>query len=73
MKTEFQLRIEQELRQSVSPAKRMDALEKLSNGVDKQHGLFLENMLAGLLFKDDNSVVRHEIAFLLGQLYGLQC
>lgn len=73
MKEYFQQNIERELSQSVSPAKRMDALERLSEGIEKQHGTVVEKILTASLSKDDNSVVRHEIAFLLGRLYGLGC
>lgn len=73
MKDDFQQSIERELSQSVSPAKRMYALERLSEGIEKQHGTAVEKALTTSLSKDDNSVVRHEIAFLLGRLYGLGC
>lgn len=47
----------------------MDFLEQLAQGIDRQHAEFAENILAWLLMNDDNLVVRHEAAFILGQLY----
>ncbi len=73
MKKEFDKKIEHDLSQIVSPAKRMDALERLSEGVEKHHGPVIEKILTDSLSTDDNSVVRHEIAFLLGRLYGQGC
>ncbi|HEY6185236.1 MAG TPA: HEAT repeat domain-containing protein [Terriglobales bacterium] len=56
---------------TTSPAERMSCLEWLGEGIDKISGPKVEAILARMLMDDDNSVVRHEVAFLLGRLYGL--
>src|ERR1051325_5608471 len=56
---------------TTSPAERMSCLEWLGEGIDKISAPKVETILERMLMDDDNSVVRHEVAFLLGRLYGL--
>lgn len=71
MKDRFREEITGKLDHNVSPAKRMDYLEVLNAGIDKRHGNAVEEILVNSLVNDDNPVVRHEVAFLLGRLYGI--
>ena len=51
-------------------AKRMDLVESLSEGIGTLQGNLLEELLVHVLRNDDNCIVRHEAAFILGRLFG---
>jgi HEAT repeat protein len=52
------------------PPKRMDLVESLVDGIGNLPGDLVETLLVQVLRHDENCIVRHEAAFVLGRLYG---
>jgi HEAT repeat protein len=65
----FLEQLSKELSVAASACQRMDILEKLVAGINGDDGRDVENLLVNILRADENPIVRHEVAFVLGKLY----
>jgi HEAT repeat protein len=63
--------LRKELSLAASACQRMDVLEKLVGGIDGDDNCRVEKFLVDILRADENPIVRHEAAFVLGKLYEL--
>ena len=63
--------LHKELSIATSACQRMDILEKLIGGIDGDDKYYVEDLLVNVLRSDENPIVRHEAAFVLGKLYEL--
>lgn len=68
MSADFSRQLRTELSAS-SAFRRLEALENLASGIGGGDGARVEEILVNVLRADENPVVRHEAAFILGKLY----
>ena len=69
---EFTARLQDSLRRTSSDAVRMRCLEQLADMQAIPDQQAVEELLVRTLQEDPNAVVRHEAAFVLGRIHGLQ-
>jgi len=62
--------LQEGLLRETRPPRRMDLVESLVQGIGELPGDFVESLLVRVLRDDENCIVRHEAAFVLGRLFG---